>query len=177
MDPATAGRVALMAIRPRYSAAILDGTKLVEFRKRALAADINRVLIYETAPTQRVVGTFAIGRTVSTSPSDLWEQFSDVGQINSADYCRYFDGSAKAVGLTVQTYRRFAEPVALHELDPAPSIPQSFIYVAGDVMDQIDAFQHDRAPGPVRTAARWVLRPVARLARPAAAASQPQLVP
>jgi predicted transcriptional regulator len=166
-----------MAIRPQYSAAILNGSKLVEFRKRPLAADIDRVLIYETAPTQRVVGTFIVGRTVSTSPAELWKQFGHVGQIDSSEYARYFDGSAKAVGLTVQSYYRFTAPVALQELYPAPSIPQSFVYVSADVIDQIDAIQHDRAPGSVRTAARWVLRPAARLARSAVAGPRPQLVP
>ena len=43
-------RIALMSIRPQFAAAILDGSKRVEFRKRPLAADIGTVVIYATKP-------------------------------------------------------------------------------------------------------------------------------
>ena len=50
MDSQTNYRVALMAIQPGYAEAILAGVKTVEFRKRALAPDIETVLVYETSP-------------------------------------------------------------------------------------------------------------------------------
>ena len=67
-------RAALMSIHPRYADAILDGTKVVEFRKRALAGDISTVLVYATAPVRRLVGTFQLSATLTASPRDLWQQ-------------------------------------------------------------------------------------------------------
>lgn len=41
----------MMSINPKYSGQILNGTKLVEFRKTVPSREINGIFIYETAPT------------------------------------------------------------------------------------------------------------------------------
>lgn len=69
--PATGERVAVMPIHPRYANAILGGTKSAEFRKRRLAPDIQRIVVYETAPTSLIVGEFWIGKTVLGSPDEI----------------------------------------------------------------------------------------------------------
>lgn len=47
----------LLPIKPVFVERILSGEKWYEFRKR-LPLDIERVVIYETAPTKKVVGEF-----------------------------------------------------------------------------------------------------------------------
>ena len=49
------GRVALMFVHPRFAASLVDGQKTVELRKSRLAPDLRRVLVYATAPVQRVI--------------------------------------------------------------------------------------------------------------------------
>lgn len=47
----------LLPIKPVFVERILSGEKWYEFRKR-LPLGIERVVIYETAPTKKVVGEF-----------------------------------------------------------------------------------------------------------------------
>src|SRR5690606_10028124 len=86
MDQRTCRRQALMSIRPPYAAAILDGTKLVEFRKRRLASDIDTVVIYMTSPVMAVVGHFTVTEQVTGSPSELWARFEEVAGIDADAY-------------------------------------------------------------------------------------------
>jgi predicted transcriptional regulator len=139
-------RVALMAIQPEYSQAILDGTKKVEFRKRALASDVRTVLIYETAPTQRVVGEFGFDEVVTGRPEQLWLRFGEFAGINVEDFVRYYQGCATAVGLRIITARRYVDSVALWELHPQPAIPQSYTYLGCDALDQVRRRQLSGSP-------------------------------
>lgn len=128
MGTAATERVAVMAIHPRYADAILSGEKLVEFRKRKLADDITTVLIYATAPVQRVVGEFSIKETVIDKPASIWATFGEVGIIDESNFDDYYASSTQAVALVVDQATRYARPQTLDELE-ASSIPQSFYYV------------------------------------------------
>ncbi len=130
-----------MAIQPPYAQAILDGTKLVEFRKRRLAADIDTVLVYESAPTKRIVGHFTIERTESGTPQDLWRTFGSVGCIAREDYLAYYAQSERAVGLVVKHVERYEYPVALAELRDHPAVPQSFSYLPFSALAEARALQ------------------------------------
>lgn len=128
-----------MAIQPRFARAILAGTKTIEFRKRTFAANVRTVLIYETAPTQQIVGEFDLCEHVVAPPANLWRQFSDVGGIDAESFDTYFAGYDEAVGLTIASVRTYARGVALGELTPAPAIPQSFAYLDNDQVEQVRA--------------------------------------
>jgi predicted transcriptional regulator len=130
-----------MAIQAEYAQAILAGTKTVEFRKRRLAPDIRTVLIYETSPTQRVVGYFSIDETIASTPEALWERFAAVGGIRHEAFHRYYGKAATAVGLKIESAERFTTGVSLSDLTPSPPAPQSFLYLDRQVLQQIDRRQ------------------------------------
>ncbi|NHA67728.1 hypothetical protein [Phycicoccus flavus] len=130
-----------MAIQPAYAQAILDGRKLVEFRKRRLAKDIDTVLIYESAPTQRIVGNFTIERTELATPWALWKSFGSVGCIARSDYLNYYGNSERAVGLVISHAERYRQPVALAELSVRPAVPQSFLYLPASALSEAESFQ------------------------------------
>jgi predicted transcriptional regulator len=117
-----------MAIHPRYADAILEGEKLVEFRKRKLADDITTVLIYATAPVQKIVGEFSIKRTVVDEPSSIWATFGEVGVIDESSFDEYYASSTHAVAFLVDEALRYKRPRALSDVQ-GNSIPQSFYYV------------------------------------------------
>jgi predicted transcriptional regulator len=132
-----ARRVALMSIHPEYAEAILRGSKKIEFRKRALAADIDTVVIYATAPVQRIVGEFILKETISTTPSRLWDMFKAVGGIRRHDYRRYYAGTRLAVGLSIHSASAYANHVALADLPWSQVPPQSFCYLDGGALRDI----------------------------------------
>jgi predicted transcriptional regulator len=134
MAKTAAGRVALMAIHPRFAYAILDGTKQVEFRKRRVAPDITRVLIYATSPVQKVVGSFTISEIVVDAPDLIWDEFGEFGVIERDAFAEYYATSDAAVAIRVEGTERFERPLALSELEPSPSIPQSFSYLPTSVL-------------------------------------------
>ena len=131
----TGERVALMPIHPQYANAILDGSKGAEFRKRRLAPDIQRIVIYATAPISRIIGEFTIGATVVGSPQEIWRDHGKTGQITEPAFHSYFTGRDMAVAFVVTQTRRYAESLALADLSPRPAIPQSTIYLAADLFD------------------------------------------
>lgn len=123
-------RVALMAIHERYADAIMDGVKRVEFRKRRLAADIETVWVYATAPISKVIGRFSIHEIVQGTPQDIWERYGSVGVIEQDAFFSYYDGRETAVAIVVRSAERLPDPVSLNEIDPRPAVPQSFAYLS-----------------------------------------------
>ena len=130
MDQEPAQRVALMSIRPPFAAAIMDGTKTVEFRKRRLADGIRSVVVYVTAPVMEVVGEFDIHEQVVGTPADLWDRFESVAGIDREGFFSYFDGNDSAVGIVIDRVRVYDAPCSLDAIDPGGRPPQSFKYLA-----------------------------------------------
>ena len=122
-------RIALMSIRPQFAAAILDGSKRVEFRKRPLAADIGTVVIYATKPVGAVVGEFVVGEQAVGKPEELWVRFAGVAGIDRAGFLDYYDGAGQAVGIVIGRVNRYHQPRQLNEVDASGRPPQSFKYL------------------------------------------------
>ena len=130
-----------MAIQPRFAQAILSGSKNVEFRKRRVADDVKTVLIYETSPTQRIVGRFNVKRIVEKSPIALWREFGSVGGISRRDYLDYFAGHSQAVALVVENPEVYDYPIRLSQLAGPPAVPQSFTYLPASILTEVESWQ------------------------------------
>jgi predicted transcriptional regulator len=137
MDSSAARRLALMSIHPRYAEAILAGRKQAEFRKRPLAADVDVVLMYATAPVSAIVGWFTVSGTVKSAPDDIWRCLHNVGEIGWPDFADYYAGRDEGVAFLIGKVGRLPKPVSLSEIKPGLSTPQSFNYVSRDVLAQI----------------------------------------
>lgn len=46
----------LLDIKPEYVERIFNGEKLYEYRKRLSQKDINKIIVYATHPTMKVIG-------------------------------------------------------------------------------------------------------------------------
>lgn len=132
MDHRKTRRAALMSIHPRYSSAILSGSKRVEFRKRPLASDIEVVVIYTTSPVQAVTGEFIIAGQIMDTPAALWDRLNEVGGIDPDSYFAYFAGHDQAVGILIDDVKTYARPRPLEAVDPGARPPQSFKYLPLD---------------------------------------------
>lgn len=149
MASTATGRVALFSIHPQYAEAILTGTKSVEFRRTPLADDVTHVVVYATAPTKMVVGIFEVDGVEALSPSSAWRKYSDVGAIEKTAFNAYYAGAATAHVIKVRRVQRLASPLPLAEIDPTLRPPQSFQYLAADVLGSI-APERSRARGAAK---------------------------
>lgn len=162
MDSSPFGRVALMSIRPAFSQRILSGSKRVEFRKRRLANDVTHVVIYETAPTMRIVGIAEVGHQVSASPHKLWSQYKSVAGIERAELLSYFSNCAEGVAIELGEVWQCESPVGLSSLSGVSRAPQSLQYLSRSDAHQLLALREsERAATSNRRPLRSALRRLA----------------
>lgn len=118
-----------MSIRPPFALAILDGSKKIEFRKRPLAEDIDKVVIYTTAPVKAVVGEFYFSEQIVASPSELWQRYSKVAGIDEKSFFEYFNETTYAIGILIDKVIKYEEPQLLENFNPGTRAPQSVKYL------------------------------------------------
>lgn len=119
----------LLSIKPKYTEAILDGSKKYEFRRTIFRRkDVERVFIYSNSHVRKIVGFFEIEKILEGTPQEIWNTYHGYGGISKRDFFKYFEGSQKAFAIKIKNVHRFSEPI-----DPCPIIenftpPQSFYY-------------------------------------------------
>lgn len=118
-----------MSIRPKYAQAILDGSKLYEYRKRLPKnTDIQKVYLYASKPTKAIIAYFTIGLVISDNPQKVWELTSKDGGITKKQFNDYFKCHSLAHAIKIEGVTKLVTP-----LDPKAIIkdfvaPQNFIY-------------------------------------------------
>lgn len=125
---AQCGARIVLPISAKYAHGILVGDKLYEYRRRIPRRPVSQIVIYETAPMSRVVGTVDVCGVLKGEPGELYEMTSYGAGISRADYDEYFRGCEKAYAFELGAHVMF---------DCCPSVeryglkgaPQSFAYV------------------------------------------------
>jgi predicted transcriptional regulator len=135
----TSRRVALFSIHPTYAEAILQRTKLVEFRRQRLPAQVTNVVIYATSPVQRIVGAFEVVDVEPTTPQMAWSMYRYVGAIERRQFERYYSGAATAFVIKVGATTRAIVPFPLDWIDPMLRPPQSFLYLRDDQVQRTES--------------------------------------
>ncbi len=119
----------LLSINPEYVERIFAGAKKYEFRKRLANRNVDRILMYSTAPIMKVVGEVEVVKTISSSPSALWESTKKFAGISRDKYRKYFKGCKVAYAYQLGKVRRYDPPKELSEFS-IDLPPQSFIYLS-----------------------------------------------
>lgn len=122
-----------MSIHPAYAAAILDGSKLVEFRKRPIADDVTHVVVYATAPVSAVVGAFTVADQYTVHPKALWRRFRAVAGIGQKDFMTYYEGRDFGTAIAIGNVMPAASPLALAADLGISRPPQSFQYLNEEI--------------------------------------------
>lgn len=125
---AQCGARIVLPIKAEYAKGILFGDKLYEYRRRIPRRPVSQIVIYETAPMSRVVGTVDVCGVLEGEPGELYERTSYGAGISREDYDRYFDGAKKAYAFELGAPSMFdcCPSVERYGLNGAP---QSFAYV------------------------------------------------
>jgi predicted transcriptional regulator len=120
----------LLSVKPHFANAILDGSKTFEFRRALFASTkVDRVIMYASSPTQRVVGDFRIAGILSMAPEELWGLTKHGAGISWEYFEQYFRGRQVAHAIRVADVRRFVRPRKLEQHYGIGWAPQSFCYL------------------------------------------------
>lgn len=96
----TAGEAVLISIHPQYVERIVAGEKNVEFRRVWPSRDISTLVVYSTAPTQRLTAVVEVVEVIRASETALWRiSVNEGGCISRVALMDYFEGKDFAVAL------------------------------------------------------------------------------
>ena len=119
----------VFSIRPEYVARIFEGSKRVEYRTRCPNIDpYETILIYETAPVSRIVGSATARKLCPRTPEAMWVRTSHVGGVGFDAFAAYFHGRSVAYAMELTDVVKFSEP---QELPAGMKAPQSWARYKG----------------------------------------------
>ena len=117
----------IVSINPRHVNNIINGSKRYEYRTRIASKDVNKLLIYETAPIKMVVAEADVIEVLSLDPKTLWEQTKDYSGLSKEFFYEYFKNRSVAYAYKLGKVKVYDEPKSLIEFG-LRAAPQSFAY-------------------------------------------------
>lgn len=127
----TVANAALISIHPGYAEKIISGEKRLEFRRSWAVSPVDLLVIYATAPVQRVVALAEVGQVIRGSKTKLWELArDDGGGISRRKLFAYLDGKQNGIALQLLRRLKIGDGIDPHAIfGPGFRPPQSFRYL------------------------------------------------
>jgi predicted transcriptional regulator len=119
-----------LSIKPKYADLILAGSKRVELRRSWPSNDIGVMVLYSSAPVQKLVGVAYINQIEECSLEKLWT-LADAhgGGVTYEELRDYVHGKKTAFGVMIERVEaaqvRIDPKDLFHDFVP----PQSFLYL------------------------------------------------
>lgn len=126
----------LISIKPQYVEKIILREKLYEFRRSIFKQEVDRVIIYCTAPVKKIIGYFDLDQIIQDSPSNLWNNFSNYGGIEKKEFFDYFEGKDEGFALKIGNLEVFDDGIDVSLLKEFRG-PQSFKYVNDEYFEKL----------------------------------------
>ena len=127
----------LLSIKPVYADSILSGEKKYEFRKTRISDSVKGMLLYASAPEQRIVGYVEIDKIMAESPSKMWDITKGYGGISREKFRAYFKGKKTAYALKIKKVYKFDKSINPKDIFEDFIPPQSYMYVESDTIKTI----------------------------------------
>ncbi|HUC81760.1 MAG TPA: hypothetical protein VMR70_12645 [Flavisolibacter sp.] len=119
----------LLSIKPAFAEKIFSGEKKFEFRRTIFKnRNVTTVVVYASAPVQKVIGEFAIETILTDNPASLWQQTKQHAGVSEDFFFQYFEDKAQGHAIQIKKTKKYRKPLCLKE-DFALSPPQSFLYL------------------------------------------------
>lgn len=118
----------LLSINPEYVKSIIQGDKVFEYRKFRCRNDVDKIVIYATAPTKAVIGEADIAEVLEDDVQSIWHRTSEYSGISYSFYKQYYKGKKKAFAYRLSNLKIYDRPRSLSEIGVAHA-PQSFQYL------------------------------------------------
>ena len=124
----------ILSIRPTFCKLIFSGQKMYEYRKRVFTrSDIDRVYVYASKPSCRIVGYFTIDHVIEDSPSNVWEITHEGSGISKEYFDAYFKNCHIAHAIKIGKVVKFDTPIDPKEVIKNFTAPQNYMYVEYDL--------------------------------------------
>lgn len=147
--------VVLISVRSPHVEHILDGSKTVELRRRAVRIRPGSVvLLYAAGVRKELVGAFTSGPVTCDSPAMLWRRYQEMAGLSRKDFDSYFEGVAAGYVLPVRNLRPLRVPIPLAELRrrwPQFTAPQTHRTVNRLELGRVLNGEHSELMGRVET--------------------------
>jgi predicted transcriptional regulator len=108
----------------------MDGTKKYEFLKVKCKERIDSIIIYSTAPVQKIVGEVEVMEIIEGKPQSVWTRTASAAGIDKDFFDKYYDGRENAVAYALGRITKYQYPLLLSDLG-IKAAPQSYVYVRG----------------------------------------------
>jgi len=119
----------LLSIKPQFADKIFSGEKKFEFRRTIFKnKDIKKILVYASAPVQKVIGEFEIDEIVCQDIQTLWSMTGEHAGISEEYFNAYFTGKEQGFAIKIKNLRKFKTAQCIRK-DYNAFPPQSFIYI------------------------------------------------
>lgn len=118
----------LLPINPKYVELILNGTKKYEYRRTKPKKKIDKIIIYETSPTMKIVGEVEVTQTIELEKEKLWIETHLKSGIDKNFYDDYFKNKKSALAFKLGKFTIYETPKELKEFG-IKHAPQSFVYL------------------------------------------------
>ena len=93
------------------------------------AGGLDKVFIYESSPTQHIVGWFSVSRVIKGHPDKIWKSCKDIGGIGKSRYYEYCNGNTKIYAFEIKEVHKFADPINPFAINTGFTPPQNFAYL------------------------------------------------
>ncbi len=118
----------LLSINPEHVDSIISKKKTYEFRKTKCKQDIDKIVIYATAPISKVIGEVDVLEIIEDIPENVWDITGDYSGISKEFFEEYYRNREKAVAYKLGNIKKFKNPKLLKEFG-INFAPQSFVYI------------------------------------------------
>lgn len=102
----------------------------MEFRRRWAAEPVDKLVIYSSSPTQRIVAAVDVVSVTEASPTALWELAREKGGgVTRQLIYEYFSGKKTGFAIELADVHEFESPVDPKKVFKNFLAPQSFRYI------------------------------------------------
>jgi predicted transcriptional regulator len=119
----------LLSIKPEFVEKIFNGEKRYEFRKQIPKENVEKVFIYESAPTQSIVGWFLINKTISGHPDYIWERCKQDGGIDKKRFYSYCGMRNTIHAFEIGEIHKYEQPINPYHNTDNFVPPQNYMYL------------------------------------------------
>ncbi len=118
----------LISINPEHVENIFNGTKKYEYRKTKCKKNIDKIIIYSTYPTMKVVGEAKVEEILEDTPNKIWEKTKNYSGVKLEFYQEYYKDREKAIAYKLAEVKKYNIPKELASYG-IKTAPQSFVYI------------------------------------------------